>query len=159
MKYDSAKIWNIILLMVRIWLGYRMITASYSSVTGILTSPKERVFFEKWFGEELHFPMPLIMAFLAKGSELVGGIFVFFGLFTRRFAALIAFTMLVATLTANLGKDFNIDGGFTISYFLFAVVLIVSGGGKFSGDYLFFKSPLPISTTKSGTEAIGPALH
>ena len=159
MKYDSAKIWNIILLMIRIWLGYRMITASYSSVTGILTSPKERVFFEKWFGEELHFPMPLIMAFLAKGSELVGGIFVFLGLFTRPFAALIAFTMLVATLTANLGKDFNIDGGFTISYFLFAVVLIVSGGGKFSGDYLFFKRPLSILTTKSGTEAIGPALH
>ena len=136
MKYDKTSIWNIVLLLVRIWLGYRMFTASYSSVTGIIFHPEERAFFEKWFGEELHFPMPLAMAFLAKGSELAGGIFVFAGLFTRASASLIAFTMLVATLTANLGKDFNIDGGFTISYFLFALILIVEGGGKYSLDYL-----------------------
>ncbi len=136
MKYEKASAWNIVLLMVRIWLGYRMITASLSSVVGIITSPKERIFFEKWFGEELHFPMPLLMAFLAKSAELAGGAFVIPGLFTRMSAGLIAFTMLVATLTANLGKDFNIDGGFTISYFLFALILIVEGGGKFSLDYL-----------------------
>ena len=136
MKYKKASAWNIVLLVVRIWLGYRMITASLSSVVGIISSPKERIFFEKWFGEELHFPMPLLMAFLAKSAELVGGAFVFPGLFTRISAGLIAFTMLVATLTANLGKDFNIDGGFTISYFLFALILIVEGGGKFSLDYL-----------------------
>src|SRR2546423_6026509 len=136
MKYKKASAWNIVLLVVRIWLGYRMITASLSSVVGIISSPKERIFFEKWFGEELHFPMPLLMAFLAKSAELVGGAFVFPGLFTRISAGLIAFTMLVATLTANLGKDFNIDGGFTISYFLFALILMVEGGGKFSLDYL-----------------------
>ena len=139
MKYDKEKTWNIVLLLVRIWLGYRMFSASYSSVTGILTSPKERAFFEKWFGEELHFPIPLAMAFLAKGAELAGGVFVFAGLFTRSAAALIAFTMFVATLTANLGKDFNIDGGFTISYFLFAIILIVEGGGKYSLDQLRFR--------------------
>jgi uncharacterized membrane protein YphA (DoxX/SURF4 family) len=80
--------------------------------------------------------MPVAMAFLAKGSELAGSIFVFAGLFTRASASLIAFTMLVATLTANLGADFNIDGGFTISYFMFALILIVEGGGKYSLDYL-----------------------
>ncbi len=140
MKYNKVKVWNMVLFLVRIWLGYRMFTASFSSVTGIITSPNERIFFEKWFGEELHFPMPLAMAFLAKGSELAGGIFVFPGLFTRASASLIAFTMLVATLTANLGKDFNIDGGFTISYFLFALILIVQGGGIFSLDHILFRS-------------------
>ena len=136
--YNKATVWNIVLLLIRIWLGYRMFTASFSSVMGIMFDPKERIFFEKWFGEELHFPMPVAMAFLAKGAELAGSIFVFPGLFTRASAYLIAFTMLVATLTANLGKDFNIDGGFTISYFLFALVLIVEGGGKYSLDYLLF---------------------
>jgi putative oxidoreductase len=118
MKYNKVKAWNMAVFLVRIWLGYRMFTASFSSVTGIITSPKERIFFEKWFGEELHFPLPLVMAFLAKGSELAGGILVFVGLFTKASASLIAFTMLVATLTANLGKDFNIDGGslFLTSY-------------------------------------------
>ncbi|HEX3080160.1 MAG TPA: DoxX family protein, partial [Puia sp.] len=86
---------DIIVLLVRIWLGYRMFTASYSSVVGILFHPGERAFFIKWFGEELHFPWPLTMAFLAKGSEMTGGIFVLIGLFTRPAAALIAFTMLI----------------------------------------------------------------
>ena len=113
-----------------------MITASYSSVTGIIFRPNERPFFIKWFGQELHFPFPLLMAFLAKGSELSGGILVFLGLFTRPAASLIAFTMLVATLSANLGVDWNIDGGFTVSYFLFSLVLLTEGSGKFSLDNL-----------------------
>lgn len=75
------------------------------------------------------------MAFLAKGAELLGGILVFAGLFTWAAALLIAFTMLIATLTANLGADWNIDGGFTVSYFLFALILLYEGSGKFSLDY------------------------
>lgn len=138
MKYDKAQIWNYLLLILRIWLGYRMFMAGYSSVIGILTSADERAFFQKWFGDELHFPIPVAMAFLAKGSEVLGGILVFFGLFTKKGAALIVFTMFIATVTCNLGKNFNIDGGFTISYILFASVLIFWGAGKFSLDNLFF---------------------
>ena len=136
---DKTKTRDIILLSVRIWLGYRMFTASYSSVVGILFHPGERAFFIKWFGQELHFPWPLTMAFLAKGSELTGGIFVLTGFLTRPGAALIAFTMLIATLTANLGQDWNIDGGFTVSYFLFALILLTEGAGKFSLDQLLFR--------------------
>lgn len=138
-KFNKTELWNVLLLLIRVWLGYRMITASYSSVIDILTSPKERIFFEKWFGDELHFPIPLVMAFLAKGSELAGGIFLMAGLFTRVSASLIAFTMFVATVTANLGKNFNIDGGFTISYCLFALIFLLWGAGKYSLDHWLFK--------------------
>ena len=141
--YNQPIALPMVLLMVRIWLGYRMFTASYSSVIDIIFHPKERAFFEEWFGKELHYPMPVLMAFLAKGSELAGSIFVFVGLYTRVFATLIAFTMAIATLTANLGADFNIDGGFTISYFMFALILIVQGGGRFSCDYLLRRRMLP----------------
>src|ERR1700730_8546559 len=102
-------LWNALLLAIRIWLGYRMITASYSSVRDIIFHPKERAFFEKWFGEELHFPMPLLMAFLAKRAEFAGGVLLIPGFFTRVAASLIAFTMFVATISANLGENFNID--------------------------------------------------
>jgi uncharacterized membrane protein YphA (DoxX/SURF4 family) len=139
MKYGNPRIRNILLLMVRIWLGYRMAGASYSSVIDIIFHPGERAFFEKWFGQELHFPMPLAMAFMAKGAELTGGFFVFLGLFTRPAAALIAFTMSVATITANLGENWNIDGGFTVSYVLFALILFTEGSGKFSLDYLLLR--------------------
>jgi len=139
MKFNKPKTWNILLLIIRIWLGYRMIAAGWSSVVGILSSQEERNFFQKWFGTELHFPMPVLMAFLAKGSEVLGGSLVLIGLFTRPAAALIAFTMTIATLTANLGQDWVIDGGFTVSYTIFALVLLLHGSGKFSLDHLFFK--------------------
>jgi putative oxidoreductase len=131
--------WDILLLLIRIWLGYRMFAAGYGSVIDIIFHPKERVFFENWFGKELHFPMPVVMAFIAKGAELSGGVFVFIGLFTRLAASVIAFTMLVATLVANLGENFVIDGGFTISYFLFALILLVAGAGKYSLGHLLFR--------------------
>jgi len=115
-----------------------MITAGWSSVTGILTSQQERDFFQKWFGSELHFPMPVLMAFLAKGSEVLGGFFVLIGLFTKPAATLIAFTMTVATVTANLGENWVIDGGFTVSYTIFALILVIQGAGRFSLDNLFF---------------------
>jgi uncharacterized membrane protein YphA (DoxX/SURF4 family) len=136
MRPDKTQSRNILLLVIRIWLGYRMFSASYSSVVDIIFHPSERAFFIKWFGEELHFPMPLVMAFLAKGAELTGGILVFLGLFTRPASLLIAFTMLVATLTANLGADWIIDGGFTVSYTLFALILLLEGSGKYSLDYI-----------------------
>ena|SRR5690242_1118298 len=139
LSHNKNGIWDVLLLLIRIWLAYRMITASYSSVIDIIFHPEERPFFIKWFGDELHFPMPLFMAFLAKGAELSGGLFLLTGLFSRVAASLIAFTMFIATITANLGKDFNIDGGFTISYCLFALIFLFWGGGKYSLDYLLFR--------------------
>jgi putative oxidoreductase len=133
---NNQKTRDILLLLIRIWLGYRLIAASYSSVTGILTSGKERDFFQKWFGDELHFPFPVVMAFLAKGSEMFGGLFILFGLFSKPAALIVAFTMLVATLSANLGENWVIDGGFTISYFLFALIILLWGSGKYSVDHL-----------------------
>jgi uncharacterized membrane protein YphA (DoxX/SURF4 family) len=43
------------------------------------------------------------------------------------------------TLAANLGENWVIDGGFTISYFLFALILITEGAGKYSVDYLLLR--------------------
>lgn len=131
--------WNVLLLVIRIWLGYRLIAASYSSVVDIIFHPEQRAFFIKWFGDELHFPMPLLMAFLAKGAELMGGLFLLIGLFTRISASIVAFTMFIATVTANLGENFIIDGGFTISYFLFALIFLFWGAGKYSFDHLLFR--------------------
>jgi len=139
MPIPSTKTWDSLMLLIRIWLGYRMFTASYSSVVDIIFHPKERAFFENWFGKELHFPMPLFMALLAKGAELLGGILVMPGLMTRFAASLIAFTMVIATLVANLGENWNIDGGFTVSYTLFALILIVNGPGKYSLDSRLFR--------------------
>ena len=142
MQYNP-KWWTILLLLIRAWLCYAMIRNG-NSVIGIFNSEDERIFFRKWFGEELHFPAPLLMATLAKGSEFIGGILLGLGLFTRLSASLIAFTMFIATVTANLNKEnFNIDGGFTISYMLFGLIFVVWGAGKYSLDYLISRRKMP----------------
>ena len=119
-----------------------MITGG-QSILRFFSSQELRDFFENWFGNELGFPAPLVMAFLAKGTEFLGGIFVGVGIFTRISSALLAFVMFVATLTANLnyqgeGPLIRPDGLITISSLFFAVLLIFSGAGKFSLDNLFF---------------------
>jgi uncharacterized membrane protein YphA (DoxX/SURF4 family) len=120
-----------------------MITGG-QSILRFFSSQELRDFFENWFGNELGFPAPLVMAFLAKGTEFMCGILVCFGLFTRISSSLLSVVMLVATFTANLDYDgsegfIRPDGLVTIPSFLFASLLIFSGGGKYSLDNVLFK--------------------
>jgi uncharacterized membrane protein YphA (DoxX/SURF4 family) len=133
---------SVYLLPVRLWLGYSMITGGQSIFT-LLTTDRE--FFQHWFGHDLGFPAPLFMAFLAKATEFVGGILICLGLVTRVSASLIAVVMLVATLGANI--DYHVkehllkeDAVVTISSFLFACLLVIEGGGKYSLDNYIFKT-------------------
>jgi putative oxidoreductase len=129
-------------LILRIWLGYQMMKNG-RYIFQMLYSEEDRQFFIAWFGKTLHFPFPLFMAALAKGAEFFGGLLVFFGLFTRIGASLIAFTMLVATLVANIGKNWDVDGTITVSFCLFAVILIYWGPGKYGLDSLLAKTQRP----------------
>ncbi len=145
MKYLKSNLaWDIFLFVTRLWLGYSMITGG-QSILRFFSSRELRDFFQNWFGNELGFPAPLFFAFIAKGTEFAGGILVCLGLFTKISSSLIAIVMLVATLTANLdyhGKEGLIrqDGLVTIPCFLFACLLVLSGGGKFSLDNLFTRN-------------------
>jgi uncharacterized membrane protein YphA (DoxX/SURF4 family) len=144
MTPDKTKlIWNIYILVTRVWLGYSMIKGG-QSILRFFSSQELRNFFENWFGNELGFPAPLFMAFIAKGTEFTGGIFLCLGLFSRVSASMVAIVMLTATLTANLDyacKEGFIrpDGLVTISSFLFACLVAQAGGGKFSLDALIFR--------------------
>jgi putative oxidoreductase len=78
------------------------------------------------------------MAFLAKDAEFFGGLMVLLGLYTRVGASLIAFTMFVATVTANLtGKNWDVDGTITVSICLLAIMVIYCGGRKYALDFYF----------------------
>jgi putative oxidoreductase len=143
-SYDSKEnTWNILLLMIRLWLGASMIMSG-QSILRFFSSQELRDFFVNWFGTELGFPAPLLMAFLAKGTEFTGGILLCLGFLTRVSATMVGFVMLVATLTANLnftgdGPLILQDGFVTISNFLFAGVFVIWGGGKYSLDGVVFK--------------------
>lgn len=81
-------------------------------------------------------------AALGGGGELVGGILVLLGLFTRFGAFLTASTMVVAILLVHLPNGlFAKDGGFEYPLSLLgaALTLLLSGAGPISLDKLIFK--------------------
>lgn len=106
------------------------------------------VFIEEWFeirkvswGEGGYgFSNPVLMLYLSKISEIIFGLFLALGLLTRfsSFALLI-----IMTVAISVGQNWNIfpydKGEITFFYWLFCLVFLLIGGGKYSLDYLFFK--------------------
>ncbi len=91
------------------------------------------------FFASLHIPAPGFNARLAAATEFFGGIAVLAGLGTRLAALPLAFTMVVAIVTAKRG---DITGLTTLvgleewSYLVFFVWLAVAGAGPLSLDAL-----------------------
>jgi putative oxidoreductase len=91
------------------------------------------------FFASLHIPAPGLNARIAASTEFFGGILVLIGLGTRLAALPMAFTMVIAILTA---KRPDIDGLTTLvgfeewSYLVFFLWLAVAGAGPLSLDRL-----------------------
>jgi putative oxidoreductase len=127
---SSNSLWLNGLLFARVWFGMMMVLNGKFLFTEI-------DFFEHWF-TKLHFPFPLFLAYLAKGAEFFGGLFLILGFMTRVAGFLVAFTMFIATFTANKGNIFVMDGLITFAYMWFGLVFMFCGPGKWSLDYLLF---------------------
>jgi putative oxidoreductase len=82
-------------------------------------------------------PLPVFMGYMVTLVELIGGILLIVGLFTRLVAILLAVDMLVATLMVHLPNGFfmaNNGFEFTLLLLAAAVALAVSGPGEASLD-------------------------
>jgi putative oxidoreductase len=79
--------------------------------------------------------LPVFWGFMAALAEFGGGILLVFGLFTRPVAALMLFTMVMATLVhVTQGDSINAIMNPLKGLVVFAA-LIISGAGRFSVDY------------------------
>lgn len=85
----------------------------------------------------LGFPAPVLFAWAAGLAELVGGIFLAIGLFTRPAALLIAVTMLVAAFGKHLEDPMKIKE-LSLIYFSIALIFATRGAGKWSIDHLIY---------------------
>ncbi|KFA89911.1 DoxX family protein [Archangium violaceum] len=80
----------------------------------------------------LGFPIPLFFAWCAALAELVGGLLVALGLFTRPAAAFAAFTMVVALYRHRVDPFGRMELALLYLAVLAAAVLV--GGGPYSVD-------------------------
>ena len=95
----------------------------------------------QWFGS-IGIPMPLLNAYMAATTEIIGVVLLTLGLMTRLISIPLIVVMLVAIFTVHLPNGFSAgDNGFEIPfyYMLFLMLFLSHGAGKFSLDNLIFK--------------------
>lgn len=131
--------WDAILLILRIWFGYVMMTNGKLFFELFASTADQKFFDGQFTGNNMSFPLPLIVTFEARAAEFLGGLLVFSGLFTRAGAFLVAITMLIVTFTVNTAKNRGFDNTIAVSFCLFAVVFMYWGGGRYAIDSFFKK--------------------
>lgn len=89
--------------------------------------------------KDLGFPIPIVFAWAAALSELVGGALVAIGLYTRFAAAFAAVTMFVAAFLRHATDDFETRET-SLLYLVIMIALACTGAGKWSVDGLARKS-------------------
>jgi len=92
----------------------------------------------------LGIPLPHINAIFVSALEFVGGLFIFVGLFTRIFAALLSCSMIVALLTSDGGEwlmkfPADLTDVTSFTFLLFLIWLVLYGPGPISLDKLLSK--------------------
>jgi putative oxidoreductase len=80
-------------------------------------------------------PLPTAMAWAASLSEVLGGLLIAAGLFTRPAALFLAITMAVAAFVAH-GADPFAKKEMALLYLFSSIMFLAIGGGRFSVDAL-----------------------
>ena len=91
----------------------------------------------QWFAS-MNFPLPLLNAYAAATTEIVGVVLLTLGLFTRFISIPLIIIMIVAIATVHLPNGFSAgDNGFEIPlyYMIFLLIFLSHGAGRFSLDH------------------------
>lgn len=122
-----------ILAAVRIITGLLMIYHGYE----VFDDEKMKVYFGWDVFQKL--PAPVLMIFIGKIVELVAGILLVIGLFTRIGALLLVFVMIYITFFIGQGK-FWYEDQHPFLFILLSLIFLFIGGGRFSLDHILFSS-------------------
>jgi len=121
------------LLILRTCLGVIFIGHGLQKVFGFFGGPGINGFSQMLSG--LGFTPSIFWAYLAAYTELIGGLFLIFGIFSRLAAFAILILIIVATIKVHLSKGlFLANGGFEYNLLIIGVciTLAILGAGKFA---------------------------
>jgi len=122
---------DIILLVVRVFMGFAMLSHGYPKLQMLLEGGKIDFFDFLGLG-------PQITLILTVFAEFVCSILLILGLFTRVALGFLVFTMIVAVFVVH-GSDPFEKQEIGLIYLSVYLLLIVFGAGKFSVDYMIEK--------------------
>ena len=124
---STKTVWNIGILIVRVMVGIYIYRHSRE-----LFNIKDLLDFLM----DIKWPFPVFSGYAAKIIEMVGGILLALGLFTRIASVLLMIVMAGVIYTMNGGNIWN--GEHAALFFLVFALFCFAGPGKYSLDYLLF---------------------
>lgn len=121
--------WSILIL--RLILGFSFVVHGWSKFSGGIEN------IAGWFDS---IGLPGVLAYAVALLEVVGGLALMAGLFTRVLSFLFIIVMMVAVVKVQLARGFL--GGYELELTFLAVslALLISGGGLYSLDHALFSS-------------------
>ncbi len=128
---QSTGLWYDGIFIVRIVVGIMLIVHGGQLFEG----NDMRGFADKLL--EMSMPFPVLLPYIGKAIELVGGFFLIIGLFTRVITALIFTTFIFITFVMGEGKIFT-DNQHPFLFAMISLLFFFTGAGRVSFDYILF---------------------
>lgn len=128
---NSTVLKDIILLIVRVFIGFAMLSHGFPKLQTLLEGGKIEFFDFLGLG-------PQITLILTVFSEFVCSILLILGLFMRVALGFLVFTMIIAGFVVLNAEPFA-KQELSFIYLSVYLLLIVFGAGKFSVDYMIEK--------------------
>ncbi|WP_116790018.1 DoxX family protein [Flavobacterium psychrotrophum] len=136
--FTSAPLWANGIVIIRVFTGMLIIMYGKEIFEeGVMNDYTH-------FLSDVGFPAPGFMAHFAKVTEIVGGVMLILGLFTRLVTVPLMIIMMVVIRYMAGGSFFN--GGTASDFFLLFLLFFLMGSGKYSLDYLLFDRKKAIET-------------
>ncbi|MEP7376247.1 MAG: DoxX family protein [Chitinophagaceae bacterium] len=132
--FSSSPLWQAEgLFLIRIIVGFFMIYHGCE----VFSEEKMKPYFE--WDVFKKFSSPALIVYTGKIAELVAGILLVIGLFTRAASLVLIFTMLYISFFVGHGKVWY-DDQHPFLFVLLGLVFFFTGGGKWSVDQLLTNS-------------------
>lgn len=129
--FTSKGLWENGLSLIRILVGLMVVYHGKE-----IFEADKMANYTQWM-TDLKFSSPQLMAYLGKGSEFFGGLFLTLGLGTRLALIPLGLTMLAIPFLMGQGKIFMEDQH-PFMFFVMCLVFLFNGAGQWSLDYWLF---------------------